>query len=89
MFAFWIDRGVRTFRVDNPHTKALPFWEWCIAEVKRQFPDSLFLAEAFTRPRVMEQLAKLGFSQSYTYFCWRTTRPELEEYLTELTQTEQ
>ncbi len=89
VFLFWAARGVRIFRVDNPHTKAFGFWEWCIAEVKRQYPDALFLAEAFTRPRVMEQLAKLGFSQSYTYFCWRTTREELTEYLTELTQTEQ
>ncbi len=89
VFVFWAERGVRIFRVDNPHTKAFAFWEWCIAEVKRQYPDALFLAEAFTRPRVMEQLAKLGFSQSYTYFCWRTTKPELTEYLSELTQTEQ
>ncbi len=89
VFLFWAERGVRIFRVDNPHTKAFPFWEWCIAEVKRQYPDALFLAEAFTRPRVMEQLAKLGFSQSYTYFCWRSTKEELSQYLTELTQTEQ
>ncbi len=89
VFTFWAERGVRIFRVDNPHTKSFPFWEWCIAEVKRQYPDALFLAEAFTRPRVMEQLGKLGFSQSYTYFCWRTTKAELTEYLTELTQTEQ
>ena len=89
VFLFWAGRGVRIFRVDNPHTKAFPFWEWCIAEVKRQYPEALFLAEAFTRPRVMEQLAKLGFSESYTYFCWRTTKAELEQYLTELTQTEQ
>ncbi len=89
VFLYWAERGVRIFRVDNPHTKAFGFWEWCIAEVKRRYPDALFLAEAFTRPRVMEQLAKLGFSQSYTYFCWRTTKAELEEYLTELTQTEQ
>ncbi len=89
VFLCWAERGVRIFRVDNPHTKAFGFWEWCIAEVKRQYPDALFLAEAFTRPRVMEQLAKLGFSQSYTYFCWRTTKPELEQYLTELTAGEQ
>lgn len=88
VFFFWAKRGVRIFRVDNPHTKAFGFWEWCIAEVKAEYPDALFLAEAFTRPRVMERLAKLGFSQSYTYFCWRTTKAELEEYLTELTQTE-
>jgi starch synthase (maltosyl-transferring) len=89
VFLHWAERGVRIFRVDNPHTKAFPFWEWCLAEVKRQYPDALFLAEAFTRPRVMERLAKVGFSQSYTYFCWRTTREELTTYLTELTQTEQ
>ena len=89
VFLYWAEQGVRIFRVDNPHTKAFGFWEWCIAEVKRQYPDALFLAEAFTRPRVMEQLAKLGFSQSYTYFCWRTTKAELAEYGTELTQTEQ
>ena len=89
VFLFWAERGFRIFRVDNPHTKAFPFWQWCIAEVKRQYPDALFLAEAFTRPRVMERLAKVGFSQSYTYFCWRTSKAELEQYLTELTQTEQ
>ncbi len=89
VFLFWAGKGVRIFRVDNPHTKAFGFWEWCIAEVKRQYPDALFLAEAFTRPRVMEQLAKLGFSQSYTYFSWRTSAAELQQYLTELTQTEQ
>jgi starch synthase (maltosyl-transferring) len=89
IFLFWAERGVRIFRVDNPHTKAFPFWEWCIASVKLEYPDALFLAEAFTRPRVMERLAKLGFSQSYTYFSWRTTKAELELYLTELTQTEQ
>ncbi len=89
VFLFWAERGVRIFRVDNPHTKAFPFWAWAIAEVKRQYPDALFLAEAFTRPRVMEHLAKLGFSQSYTYFCWRTTGPELKQYLSELTLTEQ
>jgi starch synthase (maltosyl-transferring) len=84
---FWIEQGVWVFRVDNPHTKPFAFWEWLIAEVKRTRPDVLFLAEAFTRPRVMERLAKLGFSQSYTYFAWRNTRHELEEYLRELTQT--
>ncbi len=89
VFLFWAEKGVRIFRVDNPHTKAFGFWEWCIAEIKRQYPDALFLAEAFTRPRVMEQLAKLGFSQSYTYFSWRTTGAELRQYLTELTQTDQ
>ena len=87
VFIFWAAKGVRIFRVDNPHTKAFPFWEWCIAEVKEQYPDALFLAEAFTRPRVMQRLAKLGYSQSYTYFTWRNTKAELIEYLTELTQT--
>jgi len=85
---FWCEQGVRIFRVDNPHTKAFPFWEWAIAEVKKDYPDALFLAEAFTRPKVMYRLAKIGFSQSYTYFAWRNTSLELTEYLTELTQTE-
>ena len=89
VFFFWAEQGVRIFRVDNPHTKAFPFWEWVIASIKDRYPDALFLAEAFTRPRVMEQLAKLGFSQSYSYFCWRTTKTELEAYGTELTQTNQ
>ncbi len=84
----WVDQGVTVFRVDNPHTKPFPFWEWLIAEVKGQHPEVLFLAEAFTRPRVMQRLAKLGFSQSYTYFTWRNTKFELTQYLTELTQTE-
>ena len=75
------------FRVDNPHTKAFPFWEWVIAEIKRDHPEVLFLAEAFTRPKVMYRLAKLGFSQSYTYFPWRNGKQEITEYLTELTQT--
>jgi starch synthase (maltosyl-transferring) len=88
IFLFWVEQGVRIFRVDNPHTKAFPFWEWVISEIKKQHPDVLFLAEAFTRPNVMYWLAKLGFSQSYTYFTWRNTKPELTEYLTELTQTE-
>jgi starch synthase (maltosyl-transferring) len=79
---------VRVFRVDNPHTKPLPFWEWCIAAVKAEHPEAIFLAEAFTRPKVMQQLAKAGFSQSYTYFTWRTTKWELTEYLTELTKSE-
>jgi starch synthase (maltosyl-transferring) len=81
----WIEVGIHTFRVDNPHTKPFPFWEWLIGEVKGQHPDIVFLSEAFTRPRVMEQLAKIGFSQSYTYFTWRQTAAELKEYLTELT----
>jgi starch synthase (maltosyl-transferring) len=85
---FWARQGVRIFRVDNPHTKPFAFWEWFIREIKNQYPDVLFLAEAFTRPHVMYRLAKLGFSQSYTYFSWRNTRQELTEYFTELTQTE-
>ena len=88
VFMFWAEKGVRIFRVDNPHTKAFPFWEWVIAEVQTVYPDAIFLAEAFTRPRVMERLAKLGFTQSYTYFTWRNTKAELTEYMTELTQTE-
>ncbi|ROQ01058.1 starch synthase (maltosyl-transferring) [Stella humosa] len=85
---FWAGEGVRTFRVDNPHTKPLPFWEWLIADVRTRHPDALFLAEAFTRPRMMNRLAKIGFNQSYTYFTWRNTKRELTEYLTELTTTE-
>ena len=88
VFLFWASHGVRTFRVDNPHTKSFRFWEWCIAEVQRQYPDAIFLAEAFTRPKVMRYLAKAGFSQSYTYFTWRNQASELREYLTELTKTE-
>ncbi len=84
---FWAKRGVRIFRVDNPHTKAFPFWEWMIPEVQAVYPDTIFLAEAFTRPKVMYRLAKLGFSQSYTYFAWRNTRTELVDYFTELTGT--
>ena len=87
VFLFWIEQGVEIFRVDNPHTKAFPFWEWVIAEVKRQHPQALFLSEAFTRPKVMYRLGKLGFSQSYTYFPWRHTKQEITEYLTALTQT--
>jgi starch synthase (maltosyl-transferring) len=82
---FWCEQGVRIFRVDNPHTKPFPFWEWLIAEVRAQYPGTLFLAEAFTRPKIMNRLGKIGFSQSYTYFTWRNTRAELEEYLTTLT----
>ena len=85
---FWVARGVRIFRVDNPHTKPLPFWEWLIGKVKDEHPDVLFLAEAFTRPKLMYRLAKLGFSQSYTYFTWRNTKWELTEYFRELTETE-
>jgi starch synthase (maltosyl-transferring) len=80
----WIGEGVRIFRVDNPHTKAFPFWEWAIGEIRREHPEVIFLAEAFTRPKVMHRLAKLGFSQSYTYFTWRNTKQELTEYFTEL-----
>jgi starch synthase (maltosyl-transferring) len=85
---YWVERGVRIFRVDNPHTKPFPFWEWLIAEVQASHPDVLFLAEAFTRPKVMYRLAKLGFSQSYTYFAWRNTPQELAEYFTDLTRSE-
>ena len=88
IFLFWINQGIRIFRVDNPHTKPFSFWESVITEIKNQYPDVLFLAEAFTRPAVMNRLAKLGFSQSYTYFAWRNTRQELTEYFTELTTTE-
>jgi len=88
VFLFWIEQGVRIFRVDNPHTKAFAFWEWVIAEIKKEHSDVLFLAEAFTRPNVMYRLAKLGFSQSYTYFTWRNTKQELTQYFTELTQTD-
>lgn len=85
---FWIEQGVRIFRVDNPHTKPFRFWEWLTSEVKRDYPDVIFLAEAFTRPKVMDRLAKLGFTQSYTYFAWRNTKQELIQYFTELTQTD-
>ncbi|MBI3801135.1 MAG: alpha-1,4-glucan--maltose-1-phosphate maltosyltransferase, partial [Deltaproteobacteria bacterium] len=85
---FWIDQGVRIFRVDNPHTKSFRFWEYLIGDLKRQYPEVIFLAEAFTRPKVMYHLAKLGFTQSYTYFAWRNTKPEIIQYFTELTQTE-
>jgi len=88
VFLFWIEQGVRIFRVDNPHTKSLPFWEWVIGEIKNQHPDVLFLSEAFTRPNVMYRLAKLGFSQSYTYFTWRNTKQELTDYFNELTQAQ-
>jgi starch synthase (maltosyl-transferring) len=86
VFAYWIRRDVRIFRVDNPHTKALPFWEWCIAEIRKKYPDVIFLSEAFTRPHVMYSLAKAGFTQSYTYFTWRNTRDELQEYFEEITR---
>ncbi len=85
---FWVSQGVRIFRVDNPHTKPFAFWEWLIAEIKGEHPDVIFLSEAFTRPKVMYRLAKLGFTQSYTYFTWRSTKRELIDYVTELTRTE-
>ena len=86
VFEFWIDQGVRIFRVDNPHTKPFAFWEWAIASLKAAYPDIIFLSEAFTRPKVMYRLAKLGFTQSYTYFAWRNFKGELIEYFTELTR---
>ena len=79
---------MRIFRVDNPHTKPFPFWRWLIEEIKAEYPDVLFLAEAFTRPKVMYDLAKLGFTQSYTYFTWRNTREQLVRYVSELTETD-
>jgi starch synthase (maltosyl-transferring) len=85
---FWIDQGVKIFRVDNPHTKPFTFWEWALGDIKRRHPDTIFLSEAFTRPKVMRYLAKTGFSQSYSYFTWRNTSEELTEYFTELTQTD-
>jgi starch synthase (maltosyl-transferring) len=85
----WVDHSVKIFRVDNPHTKPIAFWEWLIAEVKRDHPDVIFLAEAFTRPKRLQELAKIGFTQSYHYFTWRNTRREIEEYLLDLTRTEQ
>ena len=85
---FWISHGVKIFRVDNPHTKPFQFWEWALADIKRRHPDTIFLSEAFTRPKVMRYLAKSGFSQSYTYFTWRNTKEELIEYFTELTRTD-
>jgi starch synthase (maltosyl-transferring) len=84
----WAGEGVRIFRVDNPHTKPLPFWEWMIADVRGRHPDVMFLAEAFTRPTMMYRLGKIGFSQSYTYFTWRNTKSEITDYLRELTTTE-
>jgi starch synthase (maltosyl-transferring) len=88
VFDHWIGEGIRIFRVDNPHTKPFAFWEWAIGEIKREHPDVIFLSEAFTRPKIMVRLAKLGFTQSYNYFPWRNLRWEIEEYFTELTQTE-
>ncbi|HUF17571.1 MAG TPA: alpha-1,4-glucan--maltose-1-phosphate maltosyltransferase [Thermoanaerobaculia bacterium] len=86
VFLFWVDKGVRIFRVDNPHTKALPFWEWAIGAIKAKHPETIFLAEAFTRPKVMYYLAKAGFTQSYTYFAWRNAKWDLTEYFTELNE---
>lgn len=86
VFDYWIQHDVRIFRVDNPHTKALPFWEWCISEIHKKHPEAIFLAEAFTRPHVMYSLAKAGFTQSYTYFTWRNTGSELQQYFEEITR---
>jgi len=88
IFLYWAEQGIRVFRVDNPHTKSLPFWGYCISELKQRYPDAILLAEAFTRPKLMYALAKLGFSQSYTYFTWRNSKWEFTTYLTELTKTE-
>lgn len=85
---FWLEKGIRIFRVDNPHTKPFAFWEWVIGEVRAKYPETIFLSEAFTRPKVMYRLAKIGFTQSYTYFTWRNTKQELTDYLTELTRTD-
>ncbi|GCD76893.1 alpha-1,4-glucan:maltose-1-phosphate maltosyltransferase [Thermaurantimonas aggregans] len=86
---YWVEQGVTIFRVDNPHTKPFKFWQWLISEIHKTHSDIIFLSEAFTRPKIMHELAKLGFTQSYTYFCWRNTKAELTEYLTELTTTDQ
>ena len=85
VFEFWIERGVKVFRVDNPHTKAFSFWEWCLGTLRSKYPDTIFLAEAFTRPHVMQWLAKTGYTQSYTYFTWRNSKSELTSYMEELT----
>jgi starch synthase (maltosyl-transferring) len=87
IFDFWIGQGVKIFRVDNPHTKAFPFWEWCLGELRTEHPGLIFLAEAFTRPHLLHRLAKIGFTQSYNYFPWRNTKDELAAYFTELTQS--
>jgi starch synthase (maltosyl-transferring) len=84
IITFWADKGIKIFRVDNPHTKSFAFWEWVIAEVKKDYPETIFLAEAFTRPKIMARLAKIGFTQSYTYFTWRTAKQEIMEYINEL-----
>jgi len=88
IFDFWISQGVRIFRVDNPHTKPFAFWEWLISSIRNEHPDTIFFAEAFTRPHVMHRLAKLGFTQSYSYFTWRNDKWEIEQYLTELSQAD-
>lgn len=88
IFLYWIEKGVRIFRVDNPHTKPFPFWEWLITTIKYDYPDVIFLSEAFTRPKIMYELSKLGFTQSYTYFTWRHTKQELTQYLTEIALSE-
>src|SRR5690606_41525593 len=85
---YWIEQGVKSFRVDNPHTKPIRFWEWVNAEVNSRYEDIIFLSEAFTRPKVMAALARVGFTQSYTYFTWRVTRNELTEYMNEQIGTE-
>jgi starch synthase (maltosyl-transferring) len=85
---YWCEQGIRIFRVDNPHTKSFNFWEWCIAGVQKKYPGTIFLSEAFTKPKVTQQLAKGGYTQSYTYYTWRNSKQELIEYMTELTQTE-
>ncbi|MEM9887592.1 MAG: alpha-1,4-glucan--maltose-1-phosphate maltosyltransferase [Bacteroidota bacterium] len=88
VFLYWAKQGVKIFRVDNPHTKAFRFWEYCIEKVQKKYPETIFLAEAFTRPKIMAELAKLGYTQSYTYFTWRNDKKEMQEYMTELTKTE-
>ncbi len=88
VFLLWASKGVRIFRVDNPHTKPFSFWEYALTEVSKKYPDAIFLSEAFTRPKIMNRLAKIGFTQSYTYFTWRTSKQELQEYMLELTKSE-
>ena len=88
IFVFWINKGIKVFRVDNPHTKSFYFWEWCILEIRNEYPDVLMLSESFGRPRIMQGLAKRGYQQSYTYFTWRNNKYELEQYMHELTKTE-
>ncbi len=88
VFQYWIDQGVRIFRVDNPHTKAFEFWQWCLDDITRRHPDVITLSEAFTRPKVMKELARVGFTQSYTYFAWRNEKWEIEQYYTELFETD-